>query len=60
MTAGLAAALKRALGTEDMLRLASAAGAANVTRHGLGSADAELIPGLTEKVEVSRLAPTPA
>lgn len=60
MTAGLAAALKRGLGTEDMLRLASAAGAANVTRHGLGSADAELIPGLTEKVGVSRLAPTPA
>lgn len=59
MTAGLAAALRRGLGVEDMLRLACAAGAANVTRHGLGSAASDLIPGLTEKVEVSRLSPTP-
>lgn len=60
MTAGLAAALRRGLSPEDTLRLACAAGAANVTRHGLGSADADLIPGLTEKVEVSNHSPTAA
>lgn len=58
MTAGLAAAIRRGLDPIETLRLACAAGAANVTRHGLGSADSELIPGLTEKVEVTRLAPT--
>ena len=58
MTAGLAAALRRGLGQKDMLALACAAGAANVTRHGLGSADSSLIPGLVEKVEVSPLPPT--
>jgi 1-phosphofructokinase len=56
MTAGLAAAARRGLGAEETLRLACAAGAANVTRHGLGSADDELIPGLVEKVEVTPLA----
>jgi 1-phosphofructokinase len=55
MTAGLAAALRRDLDYKDMLALACAAGAANVTRHGLGSADSSLIPGLVEKVEVSPL-----
>lgn len=60
MTAGLAAAVRRGLGPEEALRLASAAGAANVTRHGLGSAHAELIPGLTGKVEVDWLSPAPA
>lgn len=57
MTAGLAAAVRKGLGDEDTLRLACAAGAANVTRHGLGSADSSLIPGLTEKVELRRLSP---
>lgn len=60
MTAGLAAAIRQNLGPEEMLRLASAAGAANVTRHGLGSADSSLIPGLTEKVDVRKPTPTPA
>lgn len=60
MTAGLAAAMRRGLGHEDTLRLGSAAGAANVTRHGLGSAEAELIPGLINKVEVDWLSPAPA
>jgi 1-phosphofructokinase len=58
MTAGLAAAVRRGLGPEETLRLACAAGAANVTRHGLGSADADLIPGLTEKVELNQLSPS--
>lgn len=57
MTAGLAAARRRDLDPVETLRLACAAGAANVTRHGLGSGDSELIPGLTEKVKVTRLAP---
>jgi 1-phosphofructokinase len=57
MTAGLAAGLRRDLPIEDTLRLACAAGAANVTRHGLGSADADLIPGLVARVEVSELSP---
>jgi 1-phosphofructokinase len=58
MTAGLAAALRRGLDPENTLRLACAAGAANVTRHGLGSADEGLIPGLIEKVEIRPLSPT--
>jgi len=57
MTAGLAAGLRRESEPTDILRLACAAGAANVTRHGLGSADANLIPGLTEKVAISELSP---
>lgn len=55
MTAALATALVGGLDVIDMLRLASAAGAANVTRHGLGSADPDLIAQLTEKVEIERL-----
>lgn len=57
MTAGLAAGLRRGSMPEEMLRLACAAGAANVTRHGLGSADGSLIPGLVEKVSVRQLSP---
>lgn len=54
MTAGLTAGLRRDLDFEDMIRLASAAGAANVTRRGLGSADEGLIPGLMERVDVEQ------
>jgi 1-phosphofructokinase len=57
MTAGLAAGLRRGLGPEETLRLGCAAGAANVTRHGLGSAAGDLIPGLTAKVELNQLSP---
>jgi 1-phosphofructokinase len=57
MTAGLAAGLRRGLGTEEMLRLASGAGAANVTRHGLGSASDDLIPRLAERVDIEVLTP---
>lgn len=59
MTAGLAAAWRRGLDPVETLRLSCAAGAANVTRHGMGSADSNLIPGLTEKVEVSKLNRSP-
>jgi 1-phosphofructokinase len=55
MTAGLAAASVRGLPAQDALRLACAAGAANVTRHGLGSAAESLIPGLAERVQVEEL-----
>ncbi len=47
MTAALAVALVRGLGPEESLRLACAAGAANVTRHGLGSAPVDLISRLS-------------
>lgn len=57
MTAGLAAGLRQGLEWPDILRLACAAGAANVTRHGLGSAEADLIPGLVEKVEIIEVSP---
>ena len=55
MTAGLAAGVRREVGPTEMLRLATAAGAANVTRHGLGSAEEGLLPGLMERVTVERL-----
>jgi 1-phosphofructokinase len=59
MTAGLAAAMRRGLGPEESLRLGAGAGAANVTRHGLGSASDDLIPRLAERVEVEVLIPAP-
>lgn len=55
MTAGLAVAAIRGMDVESTLRLASAAGAANVTRHGLGSADRQLIDELTRQVKVERI-----
>jgi 1-phosphofructokinase len=58
MTAGLSAALRRGLGAEASLRLAAGAGAANVTRHGLGSASDDLITRLAERVEVEVLVPS--
>lgn len=58
MTAGLSAAMRRGLGPEETLRLAAGAGAANVTRHGLGSASDDLIPRLAERVEVELLVPS--
>ena len=55
MTAALAAAIALGLAAEDMLRLAVAAGAVNVTRHGLGGADANVVRDLAPTVEVQRL-----
>jgi 1-phosphofructokinase len=55
MTAALAIASARGLGTEETLRLAAAAGALNVTRHGLGSGRADAIEQLSANVEVRPL-----
>lgn len=52
MTGGLAAALAAGEEIDVALRLAVAAGALNVTRHGLGSGDADAIRRLAERVEV--------
>lgn len=52
MTAALTAAFMRGLDGETAVRLACAAGAANVTRHGLGSASAGLIEQLAEHVQI--------
>lgn len=52
MTAGLASAERRGLSPEHALRLACAAGAANVTRHGLASASSTLIEQLAAQTEV--------
>lgn len=55
MTAALAAALARDLTAEDTLRLACAAGTANVARHGLGNADADLVSQLAERVQLEMI-----
>lgn len=55
MTAALASAARTGLDAEASLRLACGAGAANVTRHGLGSAEPDLIHALAEKVEIQNL-----
>lgn len=57
MTAGFAVAIRRGLDVDDMLRLGCGAGAANATRHGLGSACPDLIEQLAERVEVERIEP---
>lgn len=56
MTAGLAVAALRGLGPERTLAVACAAGAANVTRRGLCSADAALVESLEGHVRVEVLA----
>lgn len=59
MTAGLAASIRTGLGPVDTLKLACGAGAANVTRHGLGSASATLFERLADQVEVRTISPSP-
>lgn len=60
MTAALAAGLRRGLAPIEWLKLGCGAGAANVTRHGLGSASSELITKLADRIEVETLSPVPA
>jgi 1-phosphofructokinase len=55
MTAALAFARASALTPEQTMRLAVAAGAMNVTRHGLGSGDAKAIEKLAANVEVEEI-----
>lgn len=52
LTAGLAIGLARGLDKLDMMRLGVAAGAMNVTRHGLGTGNREDIEQLRERVEI--------
>jgi 1-phosphofructokinase len=59
MTAALAAGLAERLPTEDLLRRAAAAGAANAVHKGTGTPDAELVARLTPTVEIEELEPTP-
>ena len=52
MTAALGVGLGRGLTWEETLRLAAAAAAVNVTRHGSGTGRADAIAGLTERIEL--------
>jgi 1-phosphofructokinase len=53
MTAGLAAAVARRLTWEQALRLGAAAGALNVTRHGLATGERAAVDALAERITVS-------
>lgn len=55
LTAGVIAALTRDEPLRDAITLGAAAGALNVTRHGLGTGDAGVIESLREKVAVREL-----
>ncbi len=55
MTAALAAGAAWSLDPLDSLRLAMAAGAVNVTRHGLGGAHGEVVHRLATRVAVERV-----
>jgi len=55
MTAGLAAAMAQGEDVPAALRLGGAAGALNVTRHGLGSGGGEAVRALTERVKIEPL-----
>lgn len=54
MTGGLAAGLARGLDAPSALRLATAAGALNVTRRGLASGDRDQIDQLAQRFELRR------
>jgi 1-phosphofructokinase len=55
MTAALAVALAHGRATDDALRMATAAGALNVTRLGLGTGDRRAIERLAERIEIREL-----
>jgi len=55
MTAALAVAIARGVEPVEMLATAAAAGALNVTRHGLGSGDPDTIAQLARRVAVTPL-----
>lgn len=55
MTGAMTAAFLADLPAADMLRLACAAGSANVTRHGLATGSADLIRQLAHEVEVEEV-----
>ncbi len=55
MTAALVVQLVRGADVEAALRMACAAGAANVTRHGLGSAPVDLISRLEPLVHIEEV-----
>jgi 1-phosphofructokinase len=52
MTAGMAAGLARGLSQDDAIRLGAAAGAVNVTRHGLASGRKDTIEKIAEQIEI--------
>src|SRR5690242_4582597 len=54
MTAGVAAVLARGGDLDEAIRTGAAAGAVNVTRHGLGSGRADVIEQLVDRVELVR------
>lgn len=58
LTAGVAASLARGSGVRDAVTLGAAAGALNVTRHGLGTGDPQTIEKLRELVSVRELEAT--
>ncbi|WP_194420523.1 1-phosphofructokinase family hexose kinase [Microbacterium abyssi] len=60
LTAGVIAGLVREERLRDAITLGAAAGALNVTRHGLGTGDADLIGSLREKVVVREVPRTDA
>ncbi|WP_173401446.1 PfkB family carbohydrate kinase, partial [Arthrobacter sp. H14] len=57
LTAGVAATLADGGSITDAVTLGAAAGALNVTRHGLGSGDAEAVQKLRELVEIKPVKP---
>jgi 1-phosphofructokinase len=52
MTAGISAGLALGMSLEDAVKLGAAAGAVNVTRHGLGSGGGEAVRELSRRVEL--------
>jgi 1-phosphofructokinase len=56
MTAGLAVGSAAGMAFDDTLRLAAAAGALNVTRHGLGSGQRDQIEEFAKHIDVQPVA----